>query len=195
LSEVDPIDNGIFSENEDAHNIAAALSGDGEAYRRLVERYQTKIAGQMRRFSRDPTVQTELTQDVFVEAYMSLQSYHGTAPWLHWLRRIAVRVGYRYWSSRQACGRECNLSEDDWRRLQGSFPEPTDATDAADLVFALLAQLTANDRLILTLIYLDGCTIAEAADRAGWTAVGAKVRAFRARNRLRKLIEESSHEK
>lgn len=191
MSEIDR----TLSSSEDASHIAAALSGDGEAYRRLVERYQGEIAQQMRRFSRDKTVQTELTHDVFVEAYMSLQSYRGNAPWLHWLRRIAIRVGYRYWSNRQAQSRECTLSVDDWRRLQGRLPEPTEAAESADLVFALLAQLTPHDRLILTLLYLDGCTIAEAADRAGWTAIGAKVRAFRARNRLRKLIEEGSDEK
>lgn len=195
MSEVDPIDSGILTNTEDGRDIGEVLAGDGEAYRRLVERYQAEIARQMRRFSRDLLVQTELTQEVFVEAYMSLRSYRGTAPWLHWLRRIAVRVGYRYWSDRQAQSREITLSEDDWRRLRGSMPEPTEAADAADLVFALLAQLAPSDRLILTLLYLDGCTMSEVADRTGWTIVGAKVRAFRARNRLRTLIEDDSHEK
>lgn len=193
MSDVDAIESGKLTDIDDGRDIGAALAGDGEAYRRLVERHQVEIAQQMRRFSRDPMVQTELTMDVFVEAYMSLKSYRGTAPWLHWLRRIAVRVGYRYWSSRQAKRREITLSDDDWRCLRGNLAEPAEAAGAAELVYALLAQLAPSDRLILTLLYLDGCTMVEAADRAGWTVVGAKVRAFRARNRLRKLIEEGAH--
>ncbi len=149
----------------------------------------------MRRFCRDPAVRVDLTHDVFVEAYLSLRSYRGTAPWIHWLRKIAVRVGYRYWTNRQGRACEVLLSEDDWRRLDGTLPEPTQATAAADLVYAVLAQLAPSDRLILTLLYLDDCTMAEAAERAGWTVVGTKVRAFRARNRLRKLIEGGFDEK
>jgi DNA-directed RNA polymerase specialized sigma24 family protein len=87
---------------EDASDIAATLSGDGEAYRRLVLRYQGIISQQMSRFSRDASVREELVHDIFVEAYMSLRSYRGTAPWLHWLRKVAVRVGYRYWRSRKS---------------------------------------------------------------------------------------------
>ncbi|MBX7104735.1 MAG: RNA polymerase sigma factor [Gemmataceae bacterium] len=194
MIEVIPIGNAVVSDTDDARDIAAAISGDGEAYRRLVGRYQSEVAQQMRWFSRDSAVRDELTHDVFVEAYLSLRSYRGTAPWIHWLRKIAVRVGYRYWTSRQGRTCEVALSEDDWQRLRGKVPEPTEATAAADLVYALLAQLASSDRLILTLLYLDGCTMAEAAERAGWTVVGTKVRAFRARNRLRKLIEGGSDE-
>lgn len=146
----------------------------------------------MSRFSRDFAVRDELIHDVFVEAYLSLRNYKGSAPWLHWLRKIAVRVGYRYWTSRRAGDGEITLSDGDWQQLCGSLPNAGEASEAAEVVYALLAQLAPSDRLILTLLYLDGCTMAEAADRAGWTVVGAKVRAFRARNRLGKLIEGGS---
>ncbi len=179
-------------DTHEAHDIAAAVSGDGEAYRRLVQRYQQEIAHQMYRFSRDSVVRHELTHDVFVEGYLSLRSYSGSAPWIHWLRKIAVRVGYRHWRNRNGRDREVTLSDDDWQRFQGSLPIPGEASEAAELVYALLAQLSPSDRLILTLLYLDGCTMAEAAERADWTVVGAKVRAFRARNRLRKLIDGSA---
>lgn len=193
MSDDAPNDSGRHNIIEDNRDVDGARAGNGEAYRRLVERYQSEIVGQMRRFSRDPLVQAELTQEVFVQAYISLGSYRGTAPFLHWLRRIAVRVGYRYWSDRKARSNQIILSEDDWRRLQSMMPEPEEATDSAELVFSLLAQLAPGDRLILTLIYLDGSTMAEVAERTGWTIIGAKVRAFRARNRLRKLIKDGFH--
>lgn len=186
------IDTSTSLDADDGRDIAATLSGDSEAYRRLVERYQQEIAQQMSRFSRDFAVRDELVHDVFVEAYLSLRNYRSSAPWLHWLRKIAVRVGYRHWTSRKGRDGEITLSEEDWQQLRGSSPNQAEAFEAAELVYALLTQLSPSDRLILTLLYLDGCTMAEAADRAGWTVVGAKVRAFRARNRLRKLIEEGS---
>ena len=177
---------------EDASDIAATLSGDGEAYRRLVLRYQGIISQQMSRFSRDASVREELVHDVFVEAYMSLRSYRGTAPWLHWLRKVAVRVGYQYWRSRKSLVNEITLPENAWEHLRGTIPNPVESIAAAEIVYAMLAQLAPTDRLVLTLLYVDGCTMAEAADLAGWTLIGAKVRAYRARNRLKKLIAKGA---
>lgn len=177
----------------DRREIAAAISGDGEAYRRLIERYQPEISRQVSRFSRDAAVRAELVHEVFVEAYLSLRSFQGSSPWLHWLRKVAVRVGYRHWTRRRGREREIALPETAWQQLHGALPLPEEASEAAEVVYAALAQLSPSDRLILTLIHLDGCTVAEAADRAGWTITGAKVRAFRARRRMRKLLEGVSH--
>ena len=48
-------------DTHEAYDIAAAVSGDGEAYRRLVQRYQQEIAHQMYRFSREPEFTTSST--------------------------------------------------------------------------------------------------------------------------------------
>lgn len=174
----------------DVSDVAATRAGDGEAYARLVRRYQPEMVVQMRRFSRNPQVCEELVHDVFVEAYLSLHSYRGSAPWLHWLRKIAVRVGYRFWTRREVNRNVVQISDEDWQRLRGEVSAPGSALEAADLVAALFDRLPPADRLILTLLYLDECSLAEAATRAGWTITGAKLRAFRARNKLKALIEQ-----
>lgn len=171
----------------DTADIAAAKRGDSEAYRRLIQRHQAAIAVQMRRFSRDPQTCEELVHEVFVTAYLALASFRGDAPWLHWLRKVAVRVGYRFWKKRRQ--QDIHLTSEDWQRLQGTSRPLTEDYEAAELVSRLLNQLAPADRLILTLLYLDGCSMSEAAARAGWTVMGAKLRAFRARNRLRTIIQ------
>ncbi len=169
--------------------LAAAQRGDGEAYRKIVERYQSLIGTQMRRFTRDMAERDALVQDVFVEAYFSLSSFRGRSPFEHWLRKVAVRVGYRFWNSRARTRATPQLSDEQWEQLRGSVAEPVTNSAAAELVQELLEMLTPPDRLVLTLIYLDGCTMAEAAERAGWTTIGTKVRASRARKKLRDLLE------
>lgn len=185
-----PIGDETLALDADARDIADALTGDGEAYRRLVERYQAEIGRQMHRFSRDPARRDELTHDVFVEAYLSLRTYKRSAPWIHWLRKIAVRVGYRHWTREKTEARTSRIDEASLRELPstGSADEP--AKEATEWVTAVLERLPPKDRLILSLLYVDGCSMAEAAERAGWTVIGAKLRAFRARNRLRRLLEE-----
>ena len=172
----------------DTADIHAARRGDSEAYRRLIQRHQGAIAVQMRRFSRDPLTCEELVHEVFVTAYLALGSFRGDAPWLHWLRKVAVRVGYRFWKKRRN-QQDIHLTTEDWQRLQGASRSLTEDYEAAELFSRLLNQLSPSDRLILTLLYLDGCSISEAAARAGWTAMGTKLRAFRARNRLRTIIQ------
>ena len=75
----------------------------------------------MWRFTRDRVQWEELVHDVFVEAYLSLRSYRGEAPLLHWLRKIATRVGYRWWKHRNRQKVETSLELQDWDR----WPAPT----------------------------------------------------------------------
>jgi RNA polymerase sigma-70 factor (ECF subfamily) len=67
-----------------------------------------------------------------------------------------------------------------------------DAHDSADEVAVVLEQLAPRDRLVLTLLYLESRSVAEAADLAGWSESMVKVQAHRARKRFRKLLEQSS---
>lgn len=168
----------------------AARNGDPEAYGRLVRQYQQEISRQMWRFTRDPSAHEELTHDVFVEAWMSLPGYRSDAPWIHWLRRIAIRVGYRFWKQQERAGQTSHLTSDEWSLLQGQRDQSLSAIHAAELVSLVLAQLSPEDRLVLTITMLDGCTMAEAASRCGWTVTGTKVRAFRARRRLEALLQK-----
>jgi RNA polymerase sigma-70 factor (ECF subfamily) len=69
-----------------------------------------------------------------------------------------------------------------------------EADHAAELLHRLLAQMPPRDRLVLTLRYLDQCDVAETAQRTGWTRTMVKVQTLRARNKLRKLLEQSGAE-
>lgn len=170
----------------DCDDVAAALRGDGEAYRRLVERHQNEIAGVMSRFTRDPRRLEELVQDAFVEAYTSLPGFKPGMPLYPWLRKIAVRAGYRHWK-RLARSRD-NVPLDDIGEI-AACPDDTTPERAAELLHGLLAGLPPRDRLVLTLLYLDGCSTAEAAELTGWSKVMVKVQAHRARGKLKRLLE------
>ena len=66
---------------------------------------------------------------------------------------------------------------------------------AGAAVHAALAKLAPHDRLVLTLFYLEGCAVAEIARLTGWSQTMVKVQAFRARNRLKKLLAEAENER
>lgn len=175
---------------EDRQDIAESLAGNGEGFARLVRRYQDRVAGQMWRFTRDTVVLDQLVQDVFVEAYLSLRGFRGRAPFLHWLRRIATRVGFRYWRSRARTeDREESLKETNLNLAVAS--EKLAPSEAADTLYRLLGKLPPADRLVLTLFYFEDCDVKEISARSGWNRGLVKVRLHRARKKLKSLLEEA----
>jgi RNA polymerase sigma-70 factor, ECF subfamily len=165
-------------------------AGDNAACEALFKRHEPRIARAMWRFSRDRGVHAELVQEVFVQAYLSLPRYRpGKVPFEHWLVRIATRVGYQFWKKQARQRKMEPLSEG---LSTPASPEPIDPSAAAAALHDLLAQLGPADRLVLTLMYFDECSIKQIAERTGWNSAMVKMRAYRARNRLKEMIERKN---
>ncbi len=174
--------------DKDRRDIAASLDGDESSFARLVQRYESTVARQMWRFTRAEAELESLTQEVFVEAYFSLAGYKAKAPFLHWLRRIATRVGYRYWK-RQARERDRRQTLDTWRTDFEVSTQPKEPSEVAERLFGLLEQLPPKDRLVLTLLSFEELDTREIGERLGWSRSLVKVRAFRARKKLKTMLE------
>jgi len=181
------------TDETDRLDIEASLRGDEAAYARLVRRYEPELAGQMSHYTRNRDDLRELLQQVFIEAYRSLPRYRPEAPLLHWLRRIASRVGYRYWKVRRR-EQERTVPLEEWHeRVLITPPESQEPSEAAEHLYALLERLPPKDRTVLTLMYFEECDVRMIAGRMGWSQTLVKVHAFRARRRLRTLLEEAGY--
>jgi RNA polymerase sigma-70 factor (ECF subfamily) len=166
---------------QDRQDIDDARNGNHEAFRRLVERYEADISRLMWRFTQSDQVCEELVQEAFVEAYFSLDSYRYKAPFLFWLKTIATRVGYRLWK-RQA--KERQFVQIDYV-ADIEAPERRDNSDDLNrIVNDLLAQLSPADRMVLTLLYFEKCSVRDIAEHMGWNQALVKTRAYRARKKL-----------
>lgn len=173
----------------DRRDVRRTLQGEGAAYAELVERHQGRVAQQMWRFTRDPDEHRELVQDVFVNAYLGLSGYRGDGPFEHWLRKIAVRTGYAFWRARRRRRTDAARLDDGLLAALASQPEDNSPQEAAELVQGLLARLPLRDRAVLTLFYLEERSIEQIADDLGWGRSMVKVHLWRARNRLRRMLD------
>ncbi len=172
--------------------ICRCQQGDGNAFQELVERYQKQVASIMWRFSRELDTHQDLVQDVFVEAYTSLKNYQPQAPFVHWLSRIAVRVGYRHWKRLKKERDNPHVSLDEWGQLSDpGTPDILASKEAADLLHRLLGQLTPRNRLVLTLRFVEERSVEETSELTGWSQTMVKVQTLRARSQLKKLFEKS----
>lgn len=179
---------------EDNRDVRRCLDGDGDAFRGLIQRHQARVSRMMWRFSRDPDVHEELVGDVFVEAFRSLRGFRATAPFEHWLARIATRVGYRHWKRRKREGRIQTVPLEEWDGVPSPSPEELEPAEAAEILHTLLAELPPRDRLVITLRYVENHSVATTAQLTGWSKAMVKVQAHRARAKLRRLFAQARQE-
>lgn len=139
----------------------------------------------------------EVAHDVFVQAYRSLPRFSRQAPFEHWLSRVAVRTCYDFWRARRRAEIPMSTLTADqagWldRALAAEsdarFHDQADRRESLEVLDWALAQLSPENRLVLTLVHLEGRSAREAADLLGWSMVNVKVRCHRARQKLRTLF-------
>jgi RNA polymerase sigma-70 factor, ECF subfamily len=144
----------------------------------------------------------DLAQIVFVKIFQKIDQYHGDAPFPHWVSRIAVNTCLNELRAEKARPelRWADLGEEQAEALQRVLDRDTGPTiehDVAtrDLADRLLETLPARDRLILTLLDLEERSVAEVSAMTGSPEAVVKVRAFRARRKLRKEFERLEKQK
>lgn len=170
---------------------------DQAAARELVDHLYPQVFRIVRsRLPRRVAVE-DLMQDVFLKMFSRLEQYQGNVPFTHWVSRIAVTtcIDQLRRQQRRPEFRMADLSENealviDQVTADDSDRAPDDALAARELVEKLFAQLKPQDQLVLRLLDLEQKTIIEISALTGWSGSLVKVRAFRARRKLRKLFQE-----
>ena len=172
------------NDRQEAALIAASLKGDDDAFARLVRMHQRRVFRLAGRFFRRAEDVEEAAQETFLTAWRKLASYKARAPFEHWLTRVCLNCCYE--RLRKGKNREHAVG-----RLEDR-PAAMQAPEATLEVERLLATLRPEDRFILLMLDGEGWSVAEIADRLGWSKVNVKVRAHRARRKLRALLEEGA---
>jgi RNA polymerase sigma-70 factor (ECF subfamily) len=176
-------------ESTDEQLVAATLEGDDNAFAELAGRHKSRIFGLVARFARNGADLEDICQDVFIQAFGRLRQFRRESPFEHWLLRIATFKCYDYLRR----GRRRELVSIDAMLESGYQPvAPSHPAPHPDLerLHAALAQLSAKERLVITLLELEDRTVHDVAQLTGWSEANVKVRAFRARAALRKIVEK-----
>ncbi len=188
-------------EPTDTELISAVLKGDVNSFEPLVRRYQPRVFGTARRYARRESEVEDIVQEVFIKAFQKLASFRADAPFEHWLMRLTTRTCIDFLRAHQR-NRELNFSElsdeeGDWLERVKAGPDDVrdDVSAAKQLVDRVLGQLSPDDRLVITLLEIEDRTVKEIAELTGWSQAWVKVRAFRARAQMRKLLERVTKEK
>jgi RNA polymerase sigma-70 factor (ECF subfamily) len=179
---------------EDTRLIAHAQQGDLEAFNRLVLLYQDKIFSLTRRILCDQALAEDITQNTFLAAYRHISGFRNGS-FRSWLYRIAVNNCYtemRKLKNRPTVPLE--FDEDSEERplaqedLPGSSPSPEREYERRELQQSIeraLERLDADQRLVVSLVDIQGLDYQEAAQIMGVALGTVKSRLARARGKLR----------
>lgn len=185
----------------DAELIAAVLRGETASFEPLIKKYQPRIFAAARRYARRDSEVEDIVQEVFIKAFQKLGSYRAEAPFEHWLMRLAVRTCYDFLRThqrnRETPFADISFQETDWLDQFVVSPEGNAEAAAAarELIEKILTQLSPSARLVITLLEIEERSVKEIAQLTGWSVPLVKVRAFRARAEMRKILKRITREK
>ena len=188
-------------EPTDAELIAAVRDGDSASFEPLIRKNQPRVFATARRYARRESEVEDIVQEVFIKAFQKLNGFRGEAPFEHWLMRLAVRTCYDFLRghqrNRETAFSELTEPEADW--LERFVVQPDEAAEMAEaarqLVDKVLSRLPAEARMVITLLEIEGRPVKEIAALTGWSAPLVKVRAFRARAKMRTILKNISKDK
>ena len=178
----------------EAQLIAAVLGGDAASFEPLVEKYSPRVFATARRYARRESEVEDIVQEVFIKAFQKLNGFRGEAPFEHWLMRLAVRTCYDFLRAhqrnRETSFTELSQPETDWLDQFVVDPGAADehAEAARQLIQRILNRLSPSARLVITLLEIEERSVKEIAEITGWSVPLVKVRAFRARAEMRKIL-------
>jgi RNA polymerase sigma-70 factor (ECF subfamily) len=185
--------------NDEAQLLARIRSGATDEFAELVRRHSARVFAVLHRYERDEQRLEDLAQETFVKAWRALEQFDSRAPFEHWISRIAVRTALDHLRKRQRVRNEVAFDELgegalDW--LQSDDDEKAlAASDAREILDAALRTLPPADRMVVTLQEIEGRSVKEIAALMGFSNVAVRVRAMRARAKLKSALERLNPDK
>src|ERR1700758_3383295 len=179
--------------------VQAALQHDDEAARALVQQLYPLVAKIVRGHRPRRTAEEDLCQMIFIRVFQKLSQFSGKVPLEHWVSRVAVNTCLNQIESERIRPevRHADLSTEEQAVIENLATSSEEL--APDQVFAsrqrvdhLLAALKPVERLAIDLLYLQGRSVEEIRKITGWSAALIKVRAFRARQKMKQQLAKIS---
>lgn len=183
----------------DEQLLEAARSSDGQAFAELSGRYANMVRRVVFRLLRNHEDTEDVLQDALLRAYVHLRDFRGSSTFSSWLTRIAINCALMLLRKRRSSSQVSFYQQRDedqtWEAREFADPAP-DAEQlyakrqAVQLLVCAVNKLSINYRSVLEQYHTQNRTLREVANVLGISRTTAKARLFRARLKLRTVLEK-----
>ena len=197
-AETDAANTHVRAERTDNQLVELVLGGDHFAFEQIFDRHKRLVAIIASRYFRRQDEIEEIIQIAFAKAFAELGNFRGVheRSLASWLVRITANACFDTLRSqkRKPETLTCELSEAEVSSLLELTADDSRAAEKnlldRDLTEKLLAGLPADDRTLLQMMYAEEMSVGEIAEVFGWSRSNVKIRAWRARTALRKVLRK-----
>ena len=173
------------ADEQDRALVARFLEGQGDAAGGLVDRYQMRLFNVALRMLGNVQDAEDVTQTVFLNAFLKLRTYNPRYKFFSWIYRMAVNESLNALARRK---RTVTLEDELDIRAPGAAPDR--AAEDQDRVGRALMCLKPDDRAVVVLRHFVSFSYQEIADVMGIPVQTVKSRLYTARERLRFTLRE-----
>ena len=188
--------NKISNKEVDLSLVRRSKKGDYRAFDLLVLKYQSRLISIAFKYVKERQLAEDITQEAFIKAYKSIDSFREESSFYTWVYRIAVNTAKNYIvsSKRREEVIMTNLSED-----VSYFPEKLDvdspqdilnANELRDLIFETLSSLGEETRTALSLREFDGLSYEQIAEIVNCPVGTVRSRIFRGREMIEAKVKK-----
>ena len=188
----------ISGEKTDFQLIELVLSGEETAFENLFDRYKRLVASIASRYFRNHEQIDEIIQITFAQIYFQLKYFRGAQDFsfASWIGKITTNACLDALRSQKRKPENllCEFSEPETEILFAAASNNEKTVEnlflQRDLAEKLLSHLATEDRAILQMLDAEEMSVSEVSEITGWSNSKIKIRAFRARNALRKVLRK-----
>jgi len=174
---------------QDALLVLRCQQGETKAFAALVDRWQERLLGHAARLIDDRSAAGDIVQETWIAVIKGLSKLDDAEAFGKWVFRIMTNK-CSDWGRKQQ--RDRRLKDRLTQDKDQSENAPTASNQRFDSVQQAMDILPAEQRSLLALYYIEEFSVAEIADIVGVPQGTVKSRLFHARNRLRRLLEETN---
>jgi RNA polymerase sigma-70 factor (ECF subfamily) len=186
----------VRAEASDSHLVEAILAGNEDAFEQLFDRYKRLVGAAAARYFQQPEQIEEIIQITFSKVFFELKDFRGEHDFslASWMGRIAINTCLNTIRSAKRRPEDRLGDMDDVKAdallkdMTGTARNNESLLIERDLAEKLLASLPADDRGLLNMLYVEEMSAGEISQLTGLSVANVKVRSFRARNALRKIV-------
>jgi len=183
-----------MTREEELYYIEKAQKGDLDAYAILARAYKDMIFTLSLRILKQREDAEDHTQDVLIKIFKNISKYRKGMPFAAWVYKVCYNACINRYRSDKRRKSRLSVNEhihEDWAQVNNALKE-METEETRYIVLNAIDRLSRTERLIVMSYYYESFSVSEIAEITGLTESNIKVKLFRARKTLYKLLEKTS---